>query len=614
MNNFKRITALTVLCFMLCSFFTCTGISENEKVFASDGENYDESGTEILNVLGISADIKNSDSVTRGEFAELLGKALRCGGEFLPDEDPFKDVYNYDLKSGYIYALKQLGVVCGDENGKFNKNREITFEEACMMSLRALNYKNQLSDPRVFSYQLARNVGLTKGTGLSSGDVLSKDNALLVVFNMLNCDIPHLTSIEDGYADYNIISGITLLGEIWELYKTEGILRKTRVTDLYTLSDIAEEGYIKIGETVFHDNSGFSKDMLGRNVICYANADNEAAYIYSSKNSYMNISENSEPSFGGFKISYYNGSRKTDVTLSAKYTVIYNRRVLENKLSGKLKENSSLRLVDNDRDGKYDVVFITERTYGALKNVTDDGGGKIIFSDLNGSLNNTAINDTACDYAELYLNGAPCEVSDLKEGLVLSREISKDGKCVKLYASDLKTGGTIEKISEKDGKTYYKTENGEYEASSYFVKYYGGKIRPGSRTEIYLSDDGKAVYASDGAEIYSYGYVMAAAYEKKGMDKKLLVKLLTQSGDKNKYAVADKIVLDGKSVQRESAAVKNVFLPDGKNPYQVIKYSLNSEGEINKVDSENSNSAYEKYSDNTDKNDSLLKYMSKRSI
>ena len=90
---------------------------------------------------------------------------------------------------------------------------------------------------------------------------------------------------------------------------------------------------------------------------------------------------------------------------------------------------------------------------------------------------------------------------------------------------------------------------------------------------------------------------------------------LKDIAEKTGYSVNTvSLVMNGKSVQRESAAVKNVFLPDGKNPYQVIKYSLNSEGEINKVDSENSNSAYEKYSDNTDQNYSLLKYMSKRSI
>ncbi|MBQ4110631.1 MAG: S-layer homology domain-containing protein [Clostridia bacterium] len=607
MKKYFKLVALVLCIGMLFQMTTFADTPENDVIYE------DSDGIEILDILGIDCDFQESETVTRGEFAEFLAKALKLDGNHLPDEDPFADVYNYDLRSGYIHALKHLGVLKGSADGMFYKNRTVTVEEAYIMTLRALNYTNQLESGASPS-MLANNAGLTKGlSSASTTSAMSKADVKRLIYNMLVCDYPAIEAVSYDSVSYTAYEGESVLSVRWRIFITEGILNSTNISDLYTPGDISQKNYIKIGNESFLDAENYAGNMLGRNVVAYYNEDNEIIYLYSKNNEYRVISSEEEPEYNNFTIKYYDETDSYSAKISTKFTVIYNGRALEYNGQSFMPADGKITLIDNNRDGSYDVISVRDYSYTVLKNVYIDANGKMIFQDMNNVSANVVMQGDDTSIVKCYLNGAECEPADFASGMVLRVMKSADGKYAEIYGSDMSVSGVMESSYEENGKLYIVVNGTEYLATDYFETNYKNYLQYGLNCNFRLSDNGRAVYYANAVNTYQYGFIIDTK-EKSKIEKDLVIKMVTSDNRKEGYGFAERVTVDGVTLRSDSSEFKAKFVSAKNPPYQLVKFAINNDGVISKVDTTFENTVQPLYSDIVDVDDCLKNYKSRTSI
>ena len=609
MKKYFKIISLVLCIGMFFQMFTFVYAQEN-----TVSEIYkDNDGMEILNILGIDCVFQNEETVTRGEFAEILAKAMKLDGGHLPDEDPFTDVYNYDLRSGYIYALKHLGILKGGADGMFYKNRVVTVDEAYIMALRALNYSNQL-ETGIAPGMLAQNIGLTKGiTFTSTTSSLSKQNLKRLIYNMLICDYPAVETVSSDSVSYKAYDNETILSVRWRIGMIEGILNSTNISDLYVASDISSKNYIKIGNESFLDNENYSENMLGRNVVAYFNEENEIIYLYSKSNEYLVINSDKTPEYNNFTIRYYSDSDNYFAKISTGFTIIYNGRVLEYTGQNFMPADGSLILIDNNRDGNYDVVTVCDYKYIVLKGIYTDAYGKVIVQDVNDIKNNIVISGGDSAIYKCFLNGEECELADFATNMVLRVAASKDSKYIEIYGSDTTFGGILESSFEEDGNLHLKINSTEYVTTEYFDTNYKKYLQFGKNCTFRIADNGKIVSFLNAVNTYQYGFIIDTK-EKSKLESDLLLRIVTTDNSKEAYGFAQRVMVDGVTLKSDSAEFKTKFVSDKTPPYQLVKFSLNNEGVISKIDTISENTVQPLYGDIADSDDNLKRYKTRASI
>lgn len=83
---------------------------------------------------------KQEPELTRGEFVESLMRAIK---EPEPsDVENFKDVKTSSSYAAAIAAAKKANIARGDANGNFNPENKITLQDAIILTMRTLKYKN----------------------------------------------------------------------------------------------------------------------------------------------------------------------------------------------------------------------------------------------------------------------------------------------------------------------------------------------------------------------------------------------------------------------------------------------------------------------------------------
>ena len=125
----RCVTGVLILC-LLCGCVT---------IFAETEESAVQSGA-VLNALGLWDADAVSDTVTRGEMADILVCLLGME-EILPDaqNEIFFDIPREHPRFRQIAFLNSIGVVSADSN--FEPDKPITYAETIKMLLCAMGYQ-----------------------------------------------------------------------------------------------------------------------------------------------------------------------------------------------------------------------------------------------------------------------------------------------------------------------------------------------------------------------------------------------------------------------------------------------------------------------------------------
>ncbi len=557
----------------------------------------------------------DEQKVSRTEFACMTARALKFAG-VLSAEDPFSDVKRYEYGAGELAFLKQRGIVFGDENGVFDGKSPITLNQALVIAARAtlngyIDY-TKINRSAVNFEALARKLNLRRGVVGADSETLTANDACIIIYNMLMADAMDLSAVtmtEGGYFS-NFEARGSLLSQYWDCVRTEGVVTANGKTDLYG-GGALKENQIRVNGVVFTDESGDAGAYIGQRVTVISDSDDKLIYAFPTDNRISEIDFDSDIKYDNFSLNYYddNGD-ETVARLADSYSVIYNGKTYAYDGTPDIFEGDGrVRLIDNNDDGRFDVMCISRFRYMVIDALSYND---LAVYDKLDSTSRLCIDDftQACSiYISRGGETERADFSELAENMVLRCIISEDGSAGEIYACGDTLSGRVGQMSKQSV-----TIGGEkYEISDRYFD--SSRIISGGEYTFYLSDEGKIIYSAAADGSLAYGYVITAAMEDKAIDASFLIKLLDANGETKVLKTADRVMLDGKTVKSDSAGFMSCFVDSGaKTKYQIIKYSLNEKGELNKIDTAASNSAFEEFVGSCNADDNLVCYVPREKL
>lgn len=598
MKRMKRLVALLVTIATLASLcaFSVPVSAEELPVIEVSAE--DELLIEKLEALGV-IDVKyNAASyVTRRQMAEIIVKYMNLTITASEAETPFRDVKTSDPAYVQIRTLYDMGIVTGDFEKRFNPDNYLTYDEALVFIINAIGYKmfavREGGYPTGY-YRVAISHGMLKNLSMKLG---SDPVKLTDVYKMLEAALTS-ASIEEVYygsgdVSYTFSDTETFLSETYGIRKYRGCVTGNEYTRLdnakATLTD--EQIEIKDGDiTKVYDTPGYIYGyMLGHTVDYYLTddikKDSELKYIEEAGklNRKIRIDADdllvSETAASSGRIYYEDeDDDEQHITFAKKSYYIYNNQCGNfTSFADVLPKNGYIEALDNNADGKYDVLFVYEYEsyYVEAADIYDN-----IITVNDGVTTSTIDLSKRKEKYAIYLAG----LTDLKDinaiaaGSVISVMKSAGATPVRtIYVSNKSVSGKI---------TEYDSDKGYLIGEESFKIHNDDKLKLslGNTGVFYIDMNNEIVYSTYDASSDKSVVGIMTGFEKgkSRKDPKVTVRLYTATGEFLVTTLAEKVKLDGGD-DKISAYNGRKDLTKDADVDDVIKWITHGDGEITKL-------------------------------
>ncbi|MBQ3554435.1 MAG: S-layer homology domain-containing protein [Clostridia bacterium] len=610
MRAFKRMIAMVLTLIMLLSMASFPSFA---KVSGTDN-------TSLLIALGIydsddEMDLVN-EPLTREAAASILSVFYGVTERSVVEPTPFADVTE-SWSSGHIMTMVNNGIMRGYEDGLFRPKRELTYAETVKMlvTMTGHNVTAEIAGGFPTGYMtIASNIGLLEGAVSQANAVITKGQFNELLFNALYVDMLEQTTAGDSNR-FDTVEGKTLLSEKLDIYEASGYLNAIPYTsvDYRTAPGSNKVRIDNINFACYLDATPY----LGTNVsFYYRQAEDDAAgeilYIETRKNRNEIITVPAEDimsvtsTASSINFTYEDENERTEtVRLPQDVVVVFNGvRMTYYEAGTHLKpKQGSVKLIDADRDGTYEVVSV-ECYVNYFVNGITEASGEIYLTDKAGKAAITIDTKDKNMYAKAYDRGREVDLLKILEGDIVSvyadsmdltkNEIVADAKVISLHRSSKKVVGTLDSMDgtelEIDG-VYYKLAS-DFDATKY-------ALLIGEATTFYLNykDEIAAVGEISGAG--EYGIVVAHDTKSDLDDTNVTLKIFTKDGNFEKILCAEKVRIDGMNKKEYGDIVTYLkgsaqYLKTQSNGmagkittgsiWQLVKYVLNTSGEIVAID------------------------------
>ena len=556
------------------------GILINGNVFAADNGSKDTGAckeTEILAGLQIYSMIHDNDErLTRGEFANILAKIDR-----ITFQDEFTKGAFFDIEQGdpdaavidYVYLNGYMKVT----NNKFNKDENLTAEDAIFGILNVMGYKSK-SFASVYK-ELADSLDITKGMNITGGEIdyysLSK-----LIYNSLSAPMYH---------------GNNLLNVKLKLTHGNGIVEGVYGKYLYGTPVLLKENELLISGQKYIAGNSEILEAIGYNVDFWypddENSDPEIFYWraesqYSSKTiSIKDIAEVTKD-----KVKYDDGNKVKNIRLADDI------RILKNSMP-----QADLDFAE-DSNVKGDITFIIKdnkalyafaRTYKsyAVEKVKDD----VItfkYGEGDSTSNTLKLNDNNINYI-IMTDGFAGNIEDITAGSVISVAREENSEYCFIYVSTNYVEGTVTSYRSDKGKILYKMNDIEYKMDSVLYQKTEKRVKGTQTINInedygfYLDVSGEVVdVESLGYNKYIYGYITKVSIDENTAPEVYQIKIYSASpkGEK-KYDIPKSIKINGKQSKRENAIrdIENYWKNSTEMNPPICKYKISRKGDIEAI-------------------------------
>ena len=402
MRNLKRALSLALAAAMLISLMV---------VGASAAENYGDEASisqteavDVLTGLGIVGGDQNGNynptaTLTRAEFCVMIANALN-GSTFDPTlfdgtETPFTDVANH-WGASYIAYCYSAGIIAGTSATTFSPDSTLTAAQAAAILLMALGYNqaNEFAANGQFSLNVtswAQKAGLYDNLSVAANAGISRENTAKMIFNALTYATP--VEYNQAFGMYNTVgNGIggvvtgdddyskTLAYKNFKLYHTnkdgipvsygpaDGVTGSTYkiISGTYDIAVdanlIGREGYVWY--TVNDKNEATAvSGVIYTDTVLATVSNGKGISAWTTKGGDDFVAEVDSATY------YYNGALDDGGTGTAAVSVQNDRGVV-------------FTFVDNDSDGKAELVYVSDRTVTTLLGdaATKTEGGETIVN------------------------------------------------------------------------------------------------------------------------------------------------------------------------------------------------------------------------------------------
>lgn len=504
-----------------------------------------------------------------GMFGAIDASGLNCS---------FLDVAQEDR--GIVGFAEGIGLI--SEGELFYPDEELSAGQAFKIMAEALGYgalAEAFGGYPIGYIQAVREADITKGVNIKATDKVTYATGLVMLSNMLHADIYNRIEYGAQIATYKKSVGKNMLEVYHNIRLIDGIMTANKYTGLYDAEDCSKENSLRVGtETYF---GGGYADYLGQRVILYYRDDAEKSvvYMYPYRNTVSKIFTSDDPSMSGNTLSFYgdNGKEKS-LNLSEDYVVIYNGKNFAASDLGKYitPEDGNITLLDNNYDGKFDVIFVKDIQYGVVSRI-NLFEKKIYDKYRVGGIVDLSEKEEV-SFVVTLPDGSEGDLTDISEESVIGTAYSLDKKMCRIYLYNSYVAGIVNAKSD-DGRII--VDNKEYKLSKYFSDNIG-EIYLGVGSVCYLGENDEIVYIDSTAKAMKYAYLVNMA-EPAGLSENVAVKLFDQEGSMRIVYLADKVRIDGNSYKKSKAYTELSGLLLREDSARVLKYSLNSEGKINAI-------------------------------
>lgn len=561
---------------------------------------------EALEIVGENESLNPDDNITRRQFADYTVRLLNM--QDFPDDlykAAFADVSSDDLSFGSLNLLSELGIVKGTGGRFFRPDDVISGAEAVRMLLNALGYSKIADSGRGESYcsVLANRIGLTDGLEIDYSDGLTFCDAVSLLFGALDADYLKNTAVTEKDNSYD---KSTILEEIFKVTADRGIVTKNIFTALTGRIGTEDKERIEIDGKQFFTKNPEDAFYLGYCVKYYhkeykgSDTVREIIAMYPDTHTKtVTVEEKDIGSYKNLTYEYFDASGKNKkAVLDGEYDLIYNNKCsVESFNIGKyIPSSGTVTLIDNNGNGKYDVVFVKDYRYRLVKDYsivsntvtfeTPDETNELLFINFDGD---------ECDVLFVDENMNISESDGLLyKGIVVSALVSEpdesEKKACEIHISnrqrereffarvkEISQGNSDEiLLNTSEGEKLYELDPGKQ--SRLNLRY----LTAGSEGMFYLGKNGKIFAYENTVETMNFGMLTGVRYN----EGKTTVDIVSFSDGEKNYSLDERFRIglqsgDG-SPERSYTSFK-----EQKKMYNAIEAILSEKGECLVTFSEN---------------------------
>ena len=596
-------------CYLIIFSLLLQGFTVSAAAGSYDTDAYPEY-VGIISALEISNGFSDSrtDKAAGIQRAEFLNAVMRAAyGDIgnisaanaakTASAAPFSDVSADNWAAYNIESALKQGIISRSGNGMFRPNDNVTYNEAVTMAVRALGYTIAAEDKGGYPsgyVSRAASLKLLKGISSASAASFSKADAATLIYNMLFVK-PMIGSADNTSAS---MYDTDVLSSVHSVIKDTGIFSSGHTFSIDGAPTM-EKGYAMIRDNKGNDvrfrytgdeYPGCEVNYYYRNI--GVSGCSEIIFMYpSTKNDVLDIDGNyiDDYKVNEKELRYYENivvSRRESETIRHKANISSNINILVNgslvndyqavydlincKSTVKYKNQNiaNIRLIDNNSDGKYDIMLV--KTYIPIRIKSTNSTGMSITG-----YGNSINLDDYDDYVIYSSAGTKMTPKELKADSVISVSENTAENYAEIYVSENVLNGKITSVKNKGGIIKVTAVAREYN----IVKSAEEKIRAANLDDtysIYIDTFGRIADINTSASYYKTGYVIDTG-STKGIDARQLIKVLEESGDIKVYTCRNDYLVDGdsKNLQDYDASSLNRTL---------IRYKVNYMDEIYDID------------------------------
>lgn len=244
-DKMKKVIAIALIILSLATTFT--------NAFAADVSSEDIA--EVMESLGImngypDGSLHLSDKLTRAQFAKIMinSSAYKNSVSSKSTTSPFKDVKYSSWAAPYVSVAVSNSLIKGYPDASFKPDKNVTLEEAVTVALSLLGYTSEDfgSSWPYGQLSVATNIGLLKNTSATAGSEITRQDAMQIVYNMLNSNVKTGSSYIDSIG-YELLEDVVLIASSSEDSsigngKVSTSAGTYRVSDSFNADSIGKKG------------------------------------------------------------------------------------------------------------------------------------------------------------------------------------------------------------------------------------------------------------------------------------------------------------------------------------------------------------------------------------
>ncbi len=543
-------------------------------------------------------------NISREEFSVIMTRVLGLGAlDVAVTEYPFPDVTPSTAADWSIKATKiayDLGIIKGFDDGTFRPKENVTFEQAVKMIVCALGYDASAIEqggwPNGY-IAVARGFGILNNAEAPQALPATREIIAQLVAN----------SLEVTLAETEVEEGRNLLTEKLRYTEGTGIVTGVEGKALKSNASGITSDEVQIDyATKFRVGETSAKDYFGKQINYYYKNDGGDKVLVSArltnKNSEVTVSSDQIKDLYATKLEYYPDVDETSTFETYEFepgtdkvSAIYNGKYVANITSALKPDAGSIKLIDNNGNGYYDVLIIDSTEVYVVSSV--DTAKKIVYNEYNQA---QSLNlNVATGQIDVKITKANTEVdfSQIRKGdvLLVSASLSPVGR--QAFNIEIVTNtisGNVTSMNPGYGEVIIAGQ--VYEYSNAYARYLTAKpseaMAIGDKVTAYLDSNNKILAASvtSIAATTKYGYLVDAD----GLAKNEYAQFKIYTPDNNTIVLkgATRVKINGTSytydqvpdvLDTANAATNLDASAANATRAQLIKYTTNSSGQVDNI-------------------------------